>query len=681
MEYSLKYLNKIANLNNLNLKNFIEELNLIGLEIDEIVIEKAPNKISLNDIKLILKIPANRDDLLNETILIQELSTIFLFRVYEVWQKLKDSYYFILKQKYSDYSNYGIIPINSTLNYFLTYAVKIENYQNNLIPKWVKNKLGISEEKNFQLIETLIDLVILEWGQNFNLISDQNHIDFKIERLKEKEVFYLNNENYLLESGTIVLKNQENTILSVLGILNHSLDSKNLILEASFYDISRNSLGLSDLNSQISFRFLRRSFLTNFKFAFQRLLTLIEIIANGNINKNIYKNDIKNNEIISYRILKFERSSFQKVLNLKEYDLKLFEKMSLKIICQTPNKIYLKVPDFRKDLVREIDLIEEYTRFIGYKNFKEIFPKNIKVQTLKIANKNKFIKQFFINYNFNEIFSNSLISETNLNSDSILIKNPLNNEVSILRSSLIPNLIEIFLRNLRFGSEFLKFFEIGRNYRKENNKFLEQESLSLIFSIPEKKNNLDGKLDWLIAKGFIENFLSYFSEKNFTFKIFEDTTNSYYHPKKFLQINDTNKIVGLFGEIHPNYKKIYNLKQNVYLFEFNLDSIEIKNLTSSIKLYKEYSKYPSINKDLSILISKTTNFYMLKNFIKNETKNLKNVNFFDIYFDKNLKTKISLGIRLEFQSFTKTLLNEEIELEVKRLVSLLNKNFESELKI
>ena len=144
---------------------------------------------------------------------------------------------------------------------------------------------------------------------------------------------------------------------------------------------------------------------------------------------------------------------------------------------------------------------------------------------------------------------------------------------------------------------------------------------------------------------------------------------------------DNEKIIGLFGEIHPNYKKLYNFKENIYLFEFNLDLIKTNNLTSSIKIYKEYSKYPSISKDLSILISKDVNFYNLKNFIKDEVKNLKNINFFDIYFDKNSNNRISLGIRLEFQSFTKTLVTEEIELEIERLTSLLHKNFETELKI
>ena len=92
MEYSLRNLNKIAQVKNVTLNNFVETLNLIGLEVDDTVFDMSSNKVDLNDIKLDLKIPANRDDLLNENILNEELSTIFLFKIYKTWQHLQEKY-------------------------------------------------------------------------------------------------------------------------------------------------------------------------------------------------------------------------------------------------------------------------------------------------------------------------------------------------------------------------------------------------------------------------------------------------------------------------------------------------------------------------------------------------------------------------------------------------------------
>ena len=137
--------------------------------------------------------------------------------------------------------------------------------------------------------------------------------------------------------------------------------------------------------------------------------------------------------------------------------------------------------------------------------------------------------------------------------------------------------------------------------------------------------------------------------------------NSYYHPKKHLSIYLEDQIVGNCGEIHPRYKKLFNLKQNLYALELNLDYIKNHNLKSKIRIYKDYSKYPIITKDLSLTLEQDINFNDLKNFIQMDLTDLKSIKFFDVYFEQNLTNRLNLGIRLEFQSFHKTLLAEEID--------------------
>jgi len=679
MEYSLQQLNKITNLNNLTITSFIENLNIIGLEIDEIIFENLNNKTTLNDIRVEIKIPANRDDLLIENVFLDELSTIFLFKIYQLWSQLKSKYSFLLKKQYLNFSNFSTIPIKSDLDLFLTYIIKVDHYKEIKLPIWIKKKLNLNEQSNNNLIENLIKLVIFEWGQNFNSLNNVSN-NFHIEHLEKSQNIQINDQIYFLPSGSILLKNSQNKIISVLGILNHISNDKNIILEANFYDIDKNLLKLNDINTNLSFRYLRKCLLTNFKSSFQRLLTLLEIICDAKINPTVYKTEKQKIELQPYKLVKVNKNSFKKFLNIAEYNPVIFEKTNIKLVCSTLSVFYFRIPDFRKDLSREIDIIEEYTRFIGYKNFKEILPEYLDKKNNK-KNKNKeFIKQFFINSNFTEIFTNSLISETQSNNSSISLKNPLNRDLSLLRSSLVGNLMDVFLKNLKFGINSLKFFEIGRIYLKENNKIFEQEHLCCIFPINSSQIISNNKLDLFIAKGFIENFLSYFSSKNLTFEK-EIKLLNYYHPEKTLKILEGGKVVGYFGEIHPKYKKLNSLKQNIYLFEFNLNFLKSKSLNSKLKLYKEYSKYPLISKDLSITINKTTNFYGLKQFIKNSIEDLKNIQFFDIYFDDNLLTEISLGIRLEFQSYSKTLLNEEIESRINKLINLLKENYKINLKV
>jgi len=675
MEYSLQQINKLANYKNLDLNTFVETLNLIGLEIDGIFIEKLEEKNTISDIRIEIKIPANREDLLSEMIFIEELATIFLLHLYETWKHLKKEYFFLLKKNYFQYSNYSINLIDSEFQDLLTYAIKINSYDTIEVPKWISKKLNKVDSKANNLIESLIELTIFEWGQNYNSLFDNNN-ELIIKRSQNDDFILINNDKYFIPKGSILLKNSEDKILSILGLINHNTVTKSFILEASFYNIEKNILKLNDINTKLSFRYLRKSFLNNFKYSFQRLLTLIEIISNGTIDKKIYKTTNGNFDLNHYNLLKVNKNIFQKILNIPNYDNNILTKANIKLVCSTLNELYFRIPYYRTDLTREIDLIEEYTRFIGYKNFKEILPQSYISNFLNKNNYIKFIKQFFILNNFNEVFTNSLISELKIEESTIFLKNPLNKDLSILRSSLIPNLLDIFLKNIQFVSNYSKFFEIGRIYKQNDNKIVEEEYLSFVFPI---ENELNNKLTWFKAKGFIEYFLSFFGNKNFIFEK-NDLIKNYYHPKKTIIIRENKKIVGIFGEIHPKYKKMYSLKHNIYLFELNLNSVNSKNLESNLKISKEYSKYPSITKDLSLTISKNINFSELRNLILHSLEDLKHFEFFDIYSDENSFENISIGIRLEFQSYTKTLLTDEIELKINKLLILLENNYKINLK-
>ena len=142
MEYSLQQINKLANYKNLDLNTFVETLNLIGLEIDNILIEKLEDKNTISDIRIEIKIPANREDLLSEMIFIEELATVFLLNLYETWKHLKKEYFFLLKKNYFQYSNYSINLIDSEFQDLLTYAIKINSYDTIEVPKWISKKLN-----------------------------------------------------------------------------------------------------------------------------------------------------------------------------------------------------------------------------------------------------------------------------------------------------------------------------------------------------------------------------------------------------------------------------------------------------------------------------------------------------------------------------------------------------------
>lgn len=273
MEYSLYNLNQIANLKSLSLTNLINTLNLIGFEVDEIFNEKLNTNKYINNTRILIKIPSNREDLLNQQLFLKELSTIFLFEVQNSWYYLKTDYSSVLKQKYFQYLSYKANIIDSNVPYTLFYQFELKNYKNTPSPLWLQTKLlntGISVSKS--LIFDIISLILFEWGQTISsFLKNENTIEskFYLEQIKHKEIFIDSfNKKYELPSGTIVLKNESHKIISVLGIIN-AIEQSNLIIEnklssivlqAYFYDIHENKLSLNTINTKLSLRYLRKLF-------------------------------------------------------------------------------------------------------------------------------------------------------------------------------------------------------------------------------------------------------------------------------------------------------------------------------------------------------------------------------------------------------------------------------------
>ena len=168
------------------------------------------------------------------------------------------------------------------------------------------------------------------------------------------------------------------------------------------------------------------------------------------IFEDIYISDNFERESKKNQTIKLSKNLMEQVLNIKKFDFDIFKKAGLRIIGETKSSFYVQVANFRKDLSREIDLVEEYSRFIGYKNFQEILPQKALTYNSRRLENYKKIKDFFINYGFNEVFTNSLVnSNLKTNSFSLNLKNPLNKEINTLRTSMFPRLFEVMVLNLK----------------------------------------------------------------------------------------------------------------------------------------------------------------------------------------------------------------------------------------
>lgn len=681
MEYSLQTLNERSDLKLLKTVDLIEKLNLIGFEIDDISNEDFIANRFLDNSKLLIKIPANREDLLNEKFLLNEFATIFLFDLNKLWLKVQKNYAFILKQKYFEYYQYQTNQIESNLTHILSFHVEIDVSSKFSSPLWIQNKLKNGGFPVTNTIEDLISLNDLEWGQTINCFPlNKSGKNFNLTSLIEIEEF-INEERikFQLQPQTIVLKDEKGVTKSVLGLFNKAdsyikTGQNKILLQSTFYDIHENNLVINPLQTKISLRYLRKIYLENFKLSFQRLLTLFELTQGGEIKTQIYKNNPSKLELKQEKILCLRKILLKKILNIGSPNLSIFQEAGLKVICQTPDEFYFLIPTYRNDLEREIDLIEEYSRFIGYKNFIPIYPTKTKKYSKRKNQKIELIKYFFINYGFQEVFTNPLQDLKKAKQTSIFIKNPLNNEFSILRETLLERIVTIFESNLRLGTKTENFFEIGRVFKNKDDQFNEVDHLGAVFQLSKFKKGQNTTFEWFSAKGLLENFLMQVGYQNFEFERTE-IFPVLFHPTKSVLIKVNGIYVGTFGEINPNVENFENLKFSTYLLEINLNKLIHEVPKTSIPIYHETSKFPVTMKDLSFSLSKETNFIKLRILIQNNFPLLKQVEFFDLYFDENGQENIKVGLRLAFQSKTETLTNEEIENQVNNIKNCLLKQF------
>ena len=154
MEYSLSTFTNKSNLGNLTLTETINKLNLVGFEVDEVSFEKTA--VYSQDIKFLLKSPANRDDLYLENLWLSELGIIFLLEIYEIWNRLQNKYSFLLKQTYLRSNNYKVQAIKGECPHVLKYVIEINDFAHANSPLWIQKKL---QERGIKPVNCFDDIL------------------------------------------------------------------------------------------------------------------------------------------------------------------------------------------------------------------------------------------------------------------------------------------------------------------------------------------------------------------------------------------------------------------------------------------------------------------------------------------------------------------------------------------
>jgi phenylalanyl-tRNA synthetase beta chain len=560
-------------------------------------------------------------------------------------------------------------------------------------PAWLQNRLkaiGLSPKNN---IVDVTNYVLHELGQPLHAF-DANKIKGNKVVVKTVEAgtkfTTLDDVERTLDTDDLMICHADGPmcIAGVFGGKDSGVSENTtaIFLESAYFNpVSvRKTAKRHALNTDASFRFERGIDPSITAYALRRAALLIQEVAGGEITSDIV--DIYPKKIEDFQVF----INFEKITKVigeelpKETIKKILVSLDIKVTNVTESGLGLMIPSYRVDVQREIDVIEEILRVYGYNNiqFTEKLNATIsnssRTEEYKVQN---IISDQLCAVGFNEMMANSLttpdyvkLSENLKEEFNVVMLNPLSNDLSTMRQSMLFSGLESISFNINRKRSDLKLYEFGKTYHNLPSGYEENKHLTLFTTgnrTEESWAQTQQKSDFFLFKGYINSILS---------RIGLDTKVSSLPIENDVFAEGISLAVGKetiveFGTVKKSILKHFDIKQDVLYADIDWGKIQ-KYISNKMK-FTDIPKYPEVRRDLALLLDQSTSFEEVFKIAKQtEKKLLKNINLFDVYEGKNLpEGKKSYAVSFTIQDENKTLNDKEIE----KIMSKLLTNFEKQL--
>jgi phenylalanyl-tRNA synthetase beta chain len=322
------------------------------------------------------------------------------------------------------------------------------------------------------------------------------------------------------------------------------------------------------------------------------------------------------------------------------------------------------IPSWRLDVEREIDLIEEIARLHGYDKFSNTLPAyRGGVVDLPEAKRDEKLRSNLLALGYDETISLSFISHADARKFSAMpaleLENPLSAEASVMRTSLVPGMLDMIAYNLNRGSDDVRLFEAGNVFRQAGTtaEQLKRICMSATGNLAASVHQAARASNFFDLKGDVEELLSTFEHKTL---IFEVGAADYYYPGRSTRAIMDGVVVAEFGQIHPDVASARRLKQDVFVAELSLDRLYLHDLRQA--RYEPISPYPAVERDFSFVFDDTIQFAWIASSIAElGLKELRQFVPVEIFRGGAIPAgKHSLLLRARFQSDERTLREEEV---------------------
>lgn len=544
-------------------------------------------------------------------------------------------------------------------------GVSLTNVEVKDSPEWLQNRMRSIGLNPINNVVDITNYIQHEIGQPIHAF-DLDKIEGKkiIIRNAEKgeKLVTLDEEERELEDFNLVIcdANKPMALAGILGGLHSgvSASTKNIFIEVAYFDPAtiRKTAKHFGLNTDASYRFERGTDPNITNYALNRVVNLIQEHANGELASEVvdlYPNPIPDHEV-SINLIDLNKFTGHEIP--KDEVITILQNLEIHIAANNGDNLMLKVPPYRPDVLRPVDIYEEILRIYGFDNI----PIPTKVNYIpsvisdKAANKiQRNISNYLSAQGMYEAMSNSLVPSGNYSEQdleqAVYMLNPLSKEMDVLRMDLLHSALESISYNVNRKINDIKIYEFGKTYRRINDKFIEENVLQLTATgrkDPEHWNTAKDAMSIYHLKGIAENVLR---KLNIAPK----------HYKKLIHTE----------AIDTKLLKRHQIKQEVISIRIHWD--RCLELSSTDFELQEIPKFPMVRRDLSLVLDKNIAYKEVENIAKQNTKNyLKDLVLFDVYEGKPLdKDHRALSLAYYLYDPKKTMEDKEIDGIMDKLIS------------
>ena len=553
----------------------------------------------------------------------------------------------------------------SKCNYYM--AREVRNVRIGESPEFIKRRLIAAGMRPINNVVDISNYVMLEFGQPLHFF-DMDKLGNKIvvrDAKEGEEITTLDGKVRTLLSSDIVITDGKKPvcIAGIMGGENTEVDenTKNILIESAIFDpISiRYTSRRLELPSEASIRYGKGLSYEYTAMASERACHLLEKYAGAEVLSDYVLVDSIKHEP---KKLTFEAGDVDKILGIEisEEDMKKeLERLDFPYTVKK-GKFEVIIPSRRLDIDANVnDIAEEIGRLYGYNNLVSSLPR-IPVRRgeyIGDVKYRKLVSHRLRSLGLNEVKTYTLVSPEMSQSfvyedkKPVILPNPMSMDKSVVRTTLIPSLMNVYDYNVSRGVKDISIYEIAKTY---DSNYDEVSKVAGLMSGSYLTNSWNGnvQIDFYLVKGILENLLDYMGYHDRY--SFTRSNCSDLHPGVQASIVIDGKAIGILGKVHPNLTK-----KDIYVFELNLDSLYGK--TGKLK-YKEAYKYPSIMKDMAFIIDKDIDVRdVMKTIKKSANKTLQDIDVFDVYEGENVpEGKKSVAFSLLFNALDRTLTDTEV---------------------